>query len=169
MPPGGVGQPVRDEAPQPRVEGQRPVAHVLVQARRRFGHGLLDDVGGVHPCRQATVDADRDHASEFGPVPLQQLAAGCSVAAAHGFQQLFGVRTGSCRHARRSPNTLAAKQGAGVTQKQRGTSDSRKYSADCYLCRRNFEKSGLVQERVTGRSVRLGAPDRPSSARGTSS
>jgi hypothetical protein len=75
-----IDQPVPGELAQPGIEGQGTGAEVLVQVATGLEQGILDNVGGIQPGLQATVQAGRHHELEAVPKTVQQKGPGAGIA-----------------------------------------------------------------------------------------
>jgi hypothetical protein len=82
----GVDHPVPGDLPQPRIEWDRPVTQIAIQAAVGFRERVLDQVGRVQAGAESAVEADGDHAVEPLAMAVQQPAAGGAVAGRGGVE-----------------------------------------------------------------------------------
>jgi hypothetical protein len=88
--PAQIEPPLVGCLPQPDVERHRPALQEVIHPPHHLQLGLLHDVGGVQPSRQARVEADLEERPQARPVAFQELIQGLPVPLLDLVEQVAG-------------------------------------------------------------------------------
>lgn len=72
MPTVGIDDPILCDLPDPKMEGDDGIGHVVLQASVRFHEDILNYIADVHPLVEPLVEPELDHPSERVAVAVHE-------------------------------------------------------------------------------------------------
>ena len=87
-----IDELILGELPQPQMEREPRILHVIGQPLAGFQQDILDDVAGVNPLRDHPIHPQLDHLTQRLAMPLHQLVDGGRFAPFGPDQQFVSFR-----------------------------------------------------------------------------